>query len=117
MEHRLNVSPSSRSVIHKMRHFGPEKDIRSQVGDLLQVGHIREVHFPTWLSNVVLAPKATGKWRMCVDFRDLNKAFPKTVIHFPGLINSSIPPRVTSCSVSWMPIRVSSNFTDREGSA
>ncbi|XP_073290494.1 uncharacterized protein [Primulina huaijiensis] len=50
-----------------------------QVQELLKAGHIREVQFPTWLSNVVLVPKATGKWRMCVDFRDLNKACPKKI--------------------------------------
>ncbi|XP_075500014.1 uncharacterized protein LOC142538590 [Primulina tabacum] len=50
--------------------------------DLLQTGHIREIQFPTWLSNVVLVPKSTGKWRMCVDFRDLNKACPQRPLSF-----------------------------------
>ncbi|KAL0413055.1 UNVERIFIED_CONTAM: Transposon Ty3-G Gag-Pol polyprotein [Sesamum radiatum] len=40
-------------------------------------GHIEEIQFPEWLSNVVLVPKPGGKWRMCIDFRDLNKACPK----------------------------------------
>ena len=26
-----------------------------------------------WLANVVLTKKPSGKWRMCVDFTDLNK--------------------------------------------
>jgi hypothetical protein len=30
-----------------------------------------------WLANVVMVKKANGKWRMCVDFTDLNKACPK----------------------------------------
>ncbi|KAL0345504.1 UNVERIFIED_CONTAM: Retrovirus-related Pol polyprotein from transposon [Sesamum radiatum] len=33
--------------------------------------------FSKWLSNVVLVPKPGGKWRMCIDFKDLNKAYPK----------------------------------------
>ena len=41
------------------------------------VGHIREIQYPEWLANVVLVKKANGKWRMCVDFTDLNKACPK----------------------------------------
>jgi hypothetical protein len=41
---------------------------------LLQARFIREVDYPEWLANVVLVKKANGKWRMCVDFTDLNKA-------------------------------------------
>jgi len=44
---------------------------------LLNADHIREIQFPEWLANVVLVKKANGKWRMYVDFIDLNKAFPK----------------------------------------
>ncbi|KAL0453524.1 UNVERIFIED_CONTAM: Transposon Ty3-G Gag-Pol polyprotein [Sesamum latifolium] len=33
--------------------------------------------YPDWLANVVLVPKANGKWRMCIDFSYLNKACPK----------------------------------------
>ena len=35
------------------------------------------MHYLEWLANVVLVKKANGKWRMCVDFTDLNKACPK----------------------------------------
>lgn len=38
------------------------------------IGHVREIQFPKWISNVVLVPKGRDKWRMCVDFWDLNKA-------------------------------------------
>ena len=48
-----------------------------EVTKLLAAGFIREVHYPEWLANVVLVKKANGKWRMCVDFTDLNKACPK----------------------------------------
>lgn len=37
----------------------------------------REVQFSTWLTNVVLVLKAASKWRVYVDFWDLNKACPK----------------------------------------
>ncbi|XP_075494699.1 uncharacterized protein LOC142532266 [Primulina tabacum] len=86
-EHRLNILPNFRPVKQKKRHFGPEKDIviKKEVGELLSAGHIREVQFPTWLSNVVLVPKSSGKWRMCVDFRDLNKACPKDCYPLPRI--------------------------------
>ncbi|XP_073138332.1 uncharacterized protein [Henckelia pumila] len=68
-EHKLNITLGSRLVLQKKRNFGPEKDrvIAEQVQELLRAGHIKEVQFPTWLSNVVMVPKAAGKWRMCMD--------------------------------------------------
>lgn len=43
----------------------------------MKAGFIRNVSYPEWISNVVLLRKANGKWRMCVNFVDLNKACPK----------------------------------------
>jgi len=37
------------------------------------------------LANVVLVKKANGKWRMCVDFTDLNKACPKDSYPLPNI--------------------------------
>ena len=51
--------------------------MQEETRKLLNVSHIREIQYPEWLANVVLVKKANGKWRMCVDFTDLNKACPK----------------------------------------
>ncbi|KAL0428269.1 UNVERIFIED_CONTAM: hypothetical protein Slati_3001700 [Sesamum latifolium] len=77
--HHLNLDSTIRHIKQKKWHFGPEKDkiIQGEVNKLLTAGHIREIQFPKWLSNVVLVPKPGGKWRMCINFRDLNKACPK----------------------------------------
>ena len=48
-------------------------------------GFIREVYYPDWLANVVLVKKANGKWRMCVDFTDLNKTCPKDSFPLPRI--------------------------------
>jgi hypothetical protein len=37
------------------------------------------------LANVVLVKKENGKWRMCVDFTDLNKACPKDSFFLPRM--------------------------------
>ncbi|KAK4395869.1 Transposon Ty3-G Gag-Pol polyprotein [Sesamum angolense] len=76
--HHLNIDPRVKLVKQKRRNFGPKKDkiIQVEVNELLVVGHIKEIQFPEWFSNVALVPKHGGKWRMCIDFRDLNKASP-----------------------------------------
>ena len=48
-----------------------------EVHKLQAVEFIREVYYLDWLANVVMVKKANGKWRMCIDFTDLNKACPK----------------------------------------
>ena len=56
-----------------------------EVNKFLLVGFIREVYYPDWLANVVLVKKAYGKWRMCMDFTDLNKTCPKYNFPLPRI--------------------------------
>ena len=44
---------------------------------LKQAKAIKEVFYPEWSANTVVVKKKNGKWRVCVDFTDLNKAYPK----------------------------------------
>ena len=43
------------------------------------------VEYPEWLANVVPVPKKDGKVRVCVDFRDLNKASPEDDFPLPHI--------------------------------
>jgi len=52
---------------------------------LLDIGSVREVHYPDWLANVVVVRKKNGKWRVCIDFTDLNKACPKDSFPLPHI--------------------------------
>ncbi|KAL0386198.1 UNVERIFIED_CONTAM: Transposon Ty3-G Gag-Pol polyprotein [Sesamum radiatum] len=85
--HHLNIDPSYKPVKQKKRYFGPEKDkiIQAEVNKQMAAGHIEEIQFPEWMSNVVLVPKPRGQWRMCIDFRDLNKACPKDFYPLPRI--------------------------------
>ena len=85
--HKLNVNPSCKSVKKKKRSFALErqKAINEEVSKLLQAQAIREVEYPEWLANVVLVKKANGKWRLCIDFTDLNKAYPKDSFPLPRI--------------------------------
>ena len=56
-----------------------------EVRKLLEAGFIREVYYPDWLANVVMVKKNDEKWRMCVDFTDLNRACPKDNYSLPRI--------------------------------
>ena len=59
--------------------------MREEVTKLKQAGTIKEVFYPEWLANTVVVKKKSGKWRMCVDFTDLNKAYPKDPFPMPKI--------------------------------
>ena len=79
--HRLNVSPSFAPIRQKKRVFTQELDkvIVKEVHKLQEAEFIQAVYYPDWLANIVMVKKANKKWRMCVDFTDLNKACLKDI--------------------------------------
>ena len=83
--HRLNVTPSAKSVKQKVRRFHPYRHlvIQTKVDNLLQNGFIITVKYLEWLSNVVVVPKKGNKWRVCVDYMDLNDSCPKCSCPLP----------------------------------
>ncbi|GKV27797.1 hypothetical protein SLEP1_g36923 [Rubroshorea leprosula] len=85
--HRLGVNQDAVPVRQKVRHFGAERTvaIEEEVAKLKEAGFIQEITFSEWLSNVVMVKKANGKWRMCVDFTDLNKVCPKDNYPLPNI--------------------------------
>ena len=87
IQHKLNVNPDRKPIQQRRRVFAPERDqaVMDEVTKLLAAGFIREVHYPKWLANVVLVKKVNGKWRMCVDFTDLNRACPKDSFPLPRI--------------------------------
>jgi hypothetical protein len=87
IEHSLNVDPSFRPRKQRLRKMSDDKaeGARNEVKRLLSAGVIREVKYPEWLANTVMVKKANGKWRMCIDFTDLNKAYPKDEFPLPRI--------------------------------
>ena len=79
IQHCLNVDPEKKLVQKRRRVFAPEwnKAIMDEMNKLLTTNFIREVFYPEWLANVIMVKKENEKWRMCVDFTDLNNACPK----------------------------------------
>jgi hypothetical protein len=85
--YKLLVDPSHRPIKQRRRSFAPKRNqvVAEEVQKLLEAGFIREVDYLEWLANVVLVKKATEKWRMCIDFTDLNRACPKDSFPLPRI--------------------------------
>ena len=59
--------------------------VRQEVTKLKQAGAIKVVFYPEWLANTVVVKKKSGKWRVCVNFIDLNKTCPKDPFPMPKI--------------------------------
>ncbi|GJX08836.1 reverse transcriptase domain-containing protein [Tanacetum coccineum] len=66
------------------RHIA-EHRLNEEVGKLVEAGIMKEVHYHDWLSNPMMVKKHDDSWRMCVDFKDLNKACPKDGYPLPEI--------------------------------
>lgn len=77
--HKLNIDPKYKLVCQKRRSFMLERQkvIDKEVGKVLAVRFIQEVHYPRWLANMVMVKRANGMWRICIDYTYLNKVCPK----------------------------------------
>ncbi|WJZ81616.1 hypothetical protein VitviT2T_001450 [Vitis vinifera] len=87
VQHRLPLLPHARPVKQKLRRLHPRwsLQVKEEIQKQLSVGFLSVVEYPEWLANVVPVPKKDGKVRVCVDFRDLNKASPKDDFPLPHI--------------------------------
>jgi hypothetical protein len=75
IEHKLQVNPTAKSRKQKLHKMFKENVAvaKAEVQRLINTGFIGEVIYLECLANVVMVRKKIEKWRMCTDFRDLNK--------------------------------------------
>ena len=61
--HKLAIDPKVRPVSQKKRKLGVEnqKAVMQEMAKLLKAGFIKEIHFATWLANIVMVPKSSRK--------------------------------------------------------
>ena len=85
--HHLNVNLSI--TPKKQPPWRLSKDysdtVRNEVTKFKQTEAIKEVFYPEWLANTVVVKNKKGKWWVCVDFTDLNKACPKDPFPLPWI--------------------------------
>ena len=72
--HRLNVDPLVPPKKQRSRRAGKPhvEAVNEEVERLKQARAIKEVYFLDWLAHMVVVKKKNGKWRVYVDFTDLN---------------------------------------------
>ena len=85
--HHLNINPSITPKKQPRRRRSKEHAnvVRNEVMKFKRVGAIKEVFYPEWLANTVVVKKKNKKWRVYVDFTDLNKAYPKDPFPMPRI--------------------------------
>ena len=96
VEHRLPIKKGFRPYKQPLRRFNSAINdrIKEEINRLLQAEFIRPCRYAEWVSNIVpVEKKDTGKIRVCIDFRDLNRATPKDEYPMPiadMLINDAL---------------------------
>jgi hypothetical protein len=78
VEHRLPIKSGYRLVKQQPRRFNSKilDDIKKEIERLFEAKFIRSCRYAEWILNIVPVYKKNGKMRVCIDFRDLNKATP-----------------------------------------
>ena len=77
--HEIKTYPGAKPVRQRLCPVHPRKAaaIKIEVEKLLKAGFIYPVALTEWVSNPVPIDKKGGSIRVCVDYRDINKACPK----------------------------------------
>ena len=83
--HKLTISPDAKPVKQAPRRMrlDVEEQVIAETKKLIEVGFIREEKYADWIANIVPVKKKNGQIRICIDFRDLNKACPKDDFPLP----------------------------------
>eukprot|EP00253_Pinus_taeda_P022646 PITA_22646 len=81
--HHIYIEKDARPIRQPQRRLNPHlKDgVKAELQKLLDVNFIYPISDSKWVSPLVVVQNNNGKWRICVDYRELNKATQKD--HFP----------------------------------
>ncbi|GKA10943.1 hypothetical protein Tco_0690376 [Tanacetum coccineum] len=87
MEHKRNEYNHIKPIKQNKRGLGPDRNMAAckEIEELTKVGILWKAKRQTWVDNLVMVKKSDGGWRMCVDFTDINKAFPKDCYPLPKI--------------------------------
>jgi hypothetical protein len=79
----IYIKEDCRPIYQSQRQMNPNlrEILKEELQKFLNAGFIYPIFNSEWVSLLVIVPKKNGKWRVCVDYRALNKATQK--YHFP----------------------------------
>nr|ABB46599.1 retrotransposon protein, putative, unclassified [Oryza sativa Japonica Group] len=85
VEHRLPTEPGVRPHQQPPRRCKADmlEPVKAEIKCLYDASFIRRCRYAEWVSSIVPVIKKNGKERVCIDFRDLNKATPKDEYPMP----------------------------------
>eukprot|EP00253_Pinus_taeda_P021411 PITA_21411 len=77
--HEIPTYPGAKPVRQRLRPVHPRKAaaIKAEVEKLLKAGLIYPIPLTEWVSNIVPVDKKQGTICVCVDYCDINRAWPK----------------------------------------
>ena len=82
----MSIRPSSLKSNHLDVHLRTILMLsRTRWSNLSRSGLLKRCFTLKWLANNIVVKKKSGKWRVCVDFRNLNKAYPKDHFSMPRI--------------------------------
>jgi len=81
--HRVPLIEGCKPVNQKLRRTRPDilLKVKAEIKKQWDASFLEVIKYPQWVSNIVVVPKKDDKIRVCVDFKDLNKASPNDDFH------------------------------------
>jgi len=87
VQHKLPLKEECPPVKQNLRRMKPEMSlkIKEEVKKQFDAGFLAVAKYPQWVVNIVPVPKKDGKVRICVNYRDLNRASLKDNFPLPHI--------------------------------
>ena len=77
IQHKIPLKVNPKPFRQKLCRINPVQSplVEKEIKKMYDAGIIVPVRYSDWVSNLVYVRKKTGEIRLCIDFRNLNKAF------------------------------------------